>query len=82
MNFKFKYCKECGKEFIPRCGTQVYCEGPHTTYCETCGAPITYTCSPKEKPKYCSTKCRTSGIHKRNMEKLGVKNALTILGIS
>ena len=80
MNFKFKYCKECGKEFIPRCGTQVYCEGPHTTYCETCGAPVTYTCSPKEKPKYCSTKCRTSGIHKRNMEKLGVKNAFDYTG--
>lgn len=74
MKFKLKACKECGKMFTPRCGTQVYCSGPHITYCETCGKSIEYTCSPKEKPRYCSTTCRTEGVKKHNLEKYGVEN--------
>lgn len=74
MKFKPKACKECGKIFTPRCGTQVYCSGPHITYCETCGKAIEYTCSPKEKPRYCCKTCRTEGVKKHNIEKYGVEN--------
>nr|DAQ11196.1 MAG TPA: endonuclease-like protein [Bacteriophage sp.] len=74
MKFKPKACKECGKMFTPRCGTQVYCSGPHITYCETCGRAIEYTCSPKEKPRYCCKTCRTEGVKKHNIEKYGVEN--------
>lgn len=55
-----RICKECGKEFYPRSGTQVYCSGPHITHCEECGKDIEYTCSPREKPRFCSTTCRES----------------------
>lgn len=28
MQYKPKKCIECGKEFIPKSGTNVYCPGP------------------------------------------------------
>lgn len=34
--FNNKICKECGREFTPKCGTQVYCTGPHTSICVIC----------------------------------------------
>lgn len=71
---KDKLCKECGKLFTPRCGTQVYCNGPHFTVCKICGKQIEYTCSPKEKPTYCSTKCRNEGKRRTVKERYGVDN--------
>ena len=56
--FNNKICKECGKEFTPKCGTQVYCTGPHTSICVICNKKFEYTCSPNEKPKTCSIKCQ------------------------
>lgn len=69
-----RICKECGKEFYPRSGTQVYCSGPHITHCEECGKDIEYTCSPKEKPRFCSTQCRELHKKKSNLMKYGVEN--------
>lgn len=69
-----RICKECGKEFYPRSGTQVYCSGPHITHCEECGKDIEYTCSPREKPRFCSTTCRESYKKKSNLMKYGVEN--------
>lgn len=69
-----RICKECGKEFYPRSGTQVYCSGPHITHCEECGKDIEYTCSPKEKPRFCSAQCRELHKKKSNLMKYGVEN--------
>lgn len=71
---KIKVCKECGKSFTPRKGTQVYCDGPHFTFCKICGKQITYTCSPKEKPTYCSVECRKEGKRRTVQERYGVDN--------
>lgn len=71
---KDKLCKECGKLFSPRRGTQVYCNGPHFTVCKICGKQIEYTCSPNEKPVYCSTKCRNEGKRRTVKARYGVDN--------
>lgn len=74
MAFNPKICEECGKSFIPRCGTQRYCSGPHTTYCKICGKSIEYMCSPKEKPKCCSQSCINELKRRTVFEKYGVDN--------
>ena len=74
MAFNPKICEECGKEFIPRCGTQRYCSGPHTTSCEVCGKAIEYTCSPREKPKCCSQPCINERKRRNVFKKYGVDN--------
>lgn len=75
LNFKSnRRCQECGKEFTPKSGTQRYCSGPHYTECIICGKRIEYSCSPKEKPKYCSKDCRELGRKKSNLSKYGVEN--------
>ena len=74
MAFNPKICEECGKEFIPRCGTQRYCSGPHTTSCEVCGKVIDYICSPREKPKCCSQSCINERKRRTVFEKYGVDN--------
>ena len=71
---KQRRCEECGKLFIIKSGTQRYCPGPHHTKCKICGNDIEYTCSPKEKPSYCSKECRNKGHEKTVMERYGVKN--------
>lgn len=76
LHFKPRKCAECGKEFMPRCGTQKVCDGPHTTPCEYCGKLITYTCHPREKPRFCSAECRELHKKKYLMEKYGVDNVL------
>lgn len=76
LHFKPRKCSECGKEFMPRCGTQKVCDGPHTTPCEYCGKLITYTCHPREKPRFCSAECRELHKKKYLMEKYGVDNVL------
>ena len=72
--FKNKVCKECGKEFTPRNGSQVYCSGPHFAICKYCGKSFSYLCSPREKPTYCSSKCVTLGKQVTVMHRYGVKN--------
>lgn len=74
MAFNPKICEECGKEFIPKCGTQRYCSGPHTTSCEVCGKAIEYICSPREKPKCCSQSCINELKRRTVFEKYGVDN--------
>ena len=74
MNGIVKICKECGKPFKPRNGTQVYCSGPHITKCKICGKPISYECSPKEKPNYCSKECRSKGKQLTVKSRYGVNN--------
>ena len=75
LHFKnTKICKECGKEFIPKSGTQKYCTGPHITTCEFCGKDISYTCSPREKPRFCSKACRESWKRQNSLKKYGVEN--------
>lgn len=74
LHFKPRICQECGKEFIPKCGTQRYCDGPHNTHCKICGKEISYTCSPKEKPSYCSQECIDRGRKQTVMKKYGVNN--------
>lgn len=74
LHFKPRRCIECGKEFMPRCGTQKVCDGPHTTPCEYCGKLITYSCHPSEKPRFCSAECRELHKKKYLMEKYGVDN--------
>ena len=74
MNFKSKKCKECGKIFIPKSGKQLYCESPHFTECKICKSIIEYTCSPKDKPTYCSTECRNEGKKQTVRNKYGVDN--------
>ena len=74
MKYAPKKCKECGKEFVPTCGTQLYCKGPHTTYCKICGKLIEYTCSPREKPKCCSQSCINERKRRTVFEKYGVDN--------
>ena len=71
---KSKQCKECGREFTPRSGTQLYCSGPHQTRCECCGRILEYKCSPKEKPHYCSKACITNGRKQTVQAKYGVDN--------
>lgn len=74
MKFKSKICKECGKEFEPTCGTQLYCKGPHVTTCIYCGKEFTYSCSPKEKPKCCCRECIEAQKKKTLYDKYGVDN--------
>lgn len=74
MAFKNKLCKECGVEFTPRNGSQVYCSGPHYTVCEFCGKSFSYTCSPKEKPRYCSQSCINEGKKLTVQTRYGVSN--------
>lgn len=71
---KSKICKECGKEFTPKSGTQIYCKNPHHTTCKICGKDIEYTCSPNEKPLYCSKECRNEGKRRTVNAKYGVDN--------
>lgn len=71
---KSKECKECGRIFMPRCGTQRYCDEPHQTECKYCGRIFDYTCSPKEKPKYCSQHCINEGKKQTVRAKYGVDN--------
>ena len=75
---KSKICLECGKEFIPKSGGQKYCSNPHTTICEVCGKEISYTCSPKEKPKCCSVECRNILRNRTVKERYGVSSAFVI----
>lgn len=81
LTFKPKKCLECGKEFIPRSGTQRYCDGPHITYCKICGKEIQYTCSPNVKPNYCSQECINKGHEQTVMERYGVKNVSELQSI-
>ena len=82
MMYRKKKCLECGKEFTPISGGQKYCKGPHHTKCEYCGKNIKYTCSPKEKPRFCSTKCRESWKREYNLKNYGVENVSQRLDIS
>lgn len=75
---KAKECKECGRIFIPRCGTQRYCNGPHQTACKYCGRIFDYKCSPKEKPNYCSQLCINEGKKQTVRDKYGVDNVSKI----
>lgn len=75
---KSKECKECGRIFIPRSGTQRYCDGPHQTKCKYCGRIFDYTCSPNEKPKYCSQVCINEGKKQTVRAKYGVDNVSEI----
>lgn len=43
MHYKPRKCVECGKEFIPKSGTNVYCPGPHVSTCEYCGKQFEYS---------------------------------------
>ena len=77
MNYNYtkqRKCEECGKLFFIKSGSQKYCSGPHHTKCKICGKDIEYTCSPKEKPSYCSKECRNKGHEKTVMERYGVRN--------
>lgn len=78
MVHKTKNCEECGQEFVPKSPTQRYCKGPHTTNCVICGQPISYTCSPKDKPKTCSMKCREVLRSSTTLSKYGVSNVSQI----
>lgn len=71
---KQRRCEECGNLFTIKSGTQRYCPGPHHTKCKICGKDIEYTCSPKEKPSYCSKECRNKGHERTVMKRYGVKN--------
>lgn len=71
---KEKKCAECGKVFQPKSGTQRYCPGPHVTICEFCGKSFQYSCSPKEKPRYCSQQCINDGKRRTVQSKYGVEN--------
>ena len=71
---KEKQCRECGRIFVPRSGTQRYCDGPHQTACKCCGRIFYYTCSPNEKPKYCSQNCINEGKKATVRAKYGVDN--------
>lgn len=74
LHFSPRICDECGREFIPTCGTQKVCKGPHTTKCEYCGKDIEYVCHPREKPKFCSKECRELKKKQNLMKKYGVDN--------
>ena len=74
LNIPEKQCLECGKVFKPKNGFQKYCPGPHYTRCVICGKTIEYTCSPKEKPKYCSQTCINEGKRRNVRAKYGVDN--------
>ena len=71
---KEKKCAECGKVFQPKSGTQRYCPGPHLAVCEFCGKSFQYSCSPKEKPRYCSQQCINDGKRRTVQAKYGVEN--------
>lgn len=43
MHYKPKKCVECGREFIPKSGTNVYCSSPHVSTCEYCGKQFEYS---------------------------------------
>lgn len=78
MHYKPRKCVECGKEFIPKSGTNVYCPGPHVSTCEYCGKQFEYTTSPKFKRKYCSASCRELAKKQNLMKKYGVDNVAKI----
>ena len=71
---KIKICKECGKDFKPKNGRQIFCDGPHISTCVICGKEFEYTCSPKEKPKTCSKECQEKLRSKTAQERYGVDN--------
>jgi len=71
---KPKKCKECGKIFFPKSGSQLYCNGPHESICVICGKKFPYTCRPTEKPKTCSKECQEKLRSRTAFEKYGVKN--------
>ena len=67
-------CLYCGKTFIKEFPGQKYCRTGHITKCEYCGKEISFTCSPSERPKYCSKECRELSKKKNLLEKYGVDN--------
>lgn len=79
--FKKKICKECRREFRPKCGTQVYCTRPHTSICVICNKEFEYTCSPNAKPKTCSIECQSELTKLTVKKKYGVDNALKLQDI-
>ena len=82
MHYKPRKCVECGKEFIPKSGTNIYCPGPHVSTCEYCGKQFEYTTSPKFKRKYCSASCRELAKKQNLMKKYGVDNVAKNSGSS
>lgn len=81
LNISEKACLECGRIFKPKNGFQKYCEGPHHTSCIICGKDIEYTCSPKEKPKYCSQACINEGKRRNVKKKYGVDNVSELASV-
>lgn len=67
-------CPYCKKEFVKETPTQKYCKSGHTTNCEYCGKEIPFTCSPAERPRYCSKECREASKKQHLMQKYGVDN--------
>lgn len=74
MNRPQRVCAECGNLFTPVQASQIYCKGPHITHCEVCGKEISYTCSPKEKPRHCSQECINVAHQCTVMDRYGVDN--------
>ena len=71
-------CQYCGKPFVKESPTQKYCKSIHTTQCKTCGNLIEFTCSPKDRPSYCSENCRIEGRRQSCLVTYGVENVSKI----
>lgn len=69
-----KICKECGKQFVPRNGMQLYCDDQHYRKCVVCGKmfPITrYHLQVSDAKQTCSRKCNIEMRKRTNIEKYG-----------
>lgn len=78
MKHGTRICAECGKEFVPLQATQKWCKGPHSTRCIVCGKEISYTCSPREKPRTCSQTCTQKLKEQTVLSRYGVSNVSQI----
>lgn len=73
--FKPKICKECGCEFIPTTGCQVFCKGEHFRPCPVCGKLVLNT-RLTEPAICCSTECRKENTKRKNIQKYGTEHPM------
>lgn len=71
---KYRICKYCGKKFIPKSHSQIYCKNPHYQVCPVCGKSVLVTNNDKLKfpPTACSYECRKVRMRETSLKRYGV----------
>lgn len=74
---KTKICPLCGESFLPKSPAQRYCGKDHYQPCPVCGKPVVWNSANKNVP-VCSKECKRKRMHKRNLEKYGVRHPMQL----